>query len=103
MTVCRLWKYSGRSHCRGDQQISRKTTAAILMYSAWNIWKECNRRTFEGTRQTPVQVLRLIKEELGLFGKASGEIRVTTMNILFIISMLFMSLSGLNNVRTKLL
>jgi hypothetical protein len=52
---------------QGNQQ---KTTAAILMFLAWNIGKERNQRTFEGTTRTPAQVLRLIKEELGLFSKA---------------------------------
>jgi hypothetical protein len=61
---------------QGRSAAQQKTTAAILMYSAWNIWKERNRRTFEGTTRTPAQVLGLIKEELGLFSTATGKLEL---------------------------
>jgi len=60
----------------GRSITKQRITAAILMYSAWNIWKERNQRTFEGTTQTPAQVLRLIKDELGLFSRALGKIQL---------------------------
>jgi len=58
----------------GRSATQQKTTATILMYSAWNIWKEHNRRTFEGTTRTPAQVLRLTKEEVGIFSRATGKL-----------------------------
>jgi hypothetical protein len=45
---------------QGRSANQQKTTTAILIYSAWNIWKECNRRTFE----------------LGLFSKALGKLEL---------------------------
>jgi len=80
------WHWQGRAvqtmkiwwekSLQGRSITQQRTTAAILMYSAWNIWKERNQRTFEGTTQTPAQVLRLIKEELGLFSRALGKIQL---------------------------
>ena len=61
---------------QGRSITQQRTIAAVLMYSAWNIWKERNRRTFEGTTRTLAQVLRLIKEELGLFSRALGKIQL---------------------------
>jgi hypothetical protein len=61
---------------QGRSITQRRTTAAILMYSAWNIWKERNRRTFKGTTRTPAQVLGLIKEELGLFSRALEKLQL---------------------------
>jgi len=62
----------------GEINISAKRMAAILMYSAWNIRKERNQRTFEGSTPTLAQVLGLIKEELGILSRAIGKLdRVT--------------------------
>jgi hypothetical protein len=55
---------------------AKKTSAAILMYSTWNIWKKRNRITFEGITRTPAQVLGLIKEELGPFGTTTEKIEL---------------------------
>jgi hypothetical protein len=61
---------------QGRSAAQQKTSAAILMYSAWNIWKERNQRTFEGTTRTPAQVLGLIKKELRLFGTANRKLEL---------------------------
>nr|TKW05842.1 hypothetical protein SEVIR_7G202600v2 [Setaria viridis] len=42
----------------------RRKEAGILIYTAWNLWKERNRRVFEGNRSNPWQVFYLIKEEI---------------------------------------
>lgn len=34
----------------------RRNVAALLMYASWNIWKERNRRTFEGKVLNALQV-----------------------------------------------
>jgi len=50
----------------------QRHVAAILMYTAWNIWKERNRRIFEGKSAEPRVVLQLIKEEVLLRVRACG-------------------------------
>ena len=44
----------------------RRHVAALLMYTAWNIWKEKNRRNFEGKSMTAPLVFNCILEEVGL-------------------------------------
>ena len=47
-------------------QEQRRHVAALLMYTAWNIWKERNRRVFEGRSMTAPLIFGSILEELGL-------------------------------------
>ncbi|OEL27407.1 hypothetical protein BAE44_0011577, partial [Dichanthelium oligosanthes] len=51
---------------------TRRTKAALLMYSAWNIWKERNRRIFEHRHLTAVQVEQEIKTEIMTSKMACG-------------------------------
>lgn len=46
--------------------------AALLMYAAWNVWKERNRRTFEGRSATSLQVFCLVKEEIAVRQQTVG-------------------------------
>ena len=50
----------------------RRVAAALLMYTVWNIWKERNRRIFEGASLPATRVVALIKEEIGLRQSATG-------------------------------
>ncbi|KAF8662215.1 hypothetical protein HU200_056416 [Digitaria exilis] len=43
-----------------------------MMYTAWNVWKEHNRRIFEGKSQRSIQVARMIKNEMALLVQACG-------------------------------
>ncbi|WVZ88443.1 hypothetical protein U9M48_034964 [Paspalum notatum var. saurae] len=43
-----------------------KTISGILMYVAWNVWKERNRRIFEGKSSTVSVVFSLAKDEMAL-------------------------------------
>jgi hypothetical protein len=56
----------------GLQKKMRRTKAAIMMYAAWNIWKERNRRIFEHTRADAVQILQEIKAEISVRKLACG-------------------------------
>lgn len=40
----------------------RRNVAAMSMYMTWNVWKERNMSTFEGTTATPMYVFGFIKE-----------------------------------------
>ncbi|PUZ78090.1 hypothetical protein GQ55_1G425500 [Panicum hallii var. hallii] len=44
----------------------RRHVAALLLYTAWNIWKERNRRVFEDKIMIAPLVFNCILEELGL-------------------------------------
>nr|TKW29634.1 hypothetical protein SEVIR_3G408950v2 [Setaria viridis] len=50
----------------------KRTVAAMLIYTTWNLWKERNRRIFEGVRCSLLQVFSLIKEEVALRQRACG-------------------------------
>jgi hypothetical protein len=41
-----------------------------MIYTAWNIWKERNRRIFEAKTATPRRVFQLIKDEMALRASA---------------------------------
>ena len=45
---------------------NKSRAAALLIYMAWNIWNERNRRIFQGISQTPARILGLIKEEMAI-------------------------------------
>jgi ABC-type histidine transport system ATPase subunit len=48
-------------------------TAAMVIYTAWNLWKERNRRVFEGVTESPTRLLAMIKEEVQVRRLACGE------------------------------
>jgi hypothetical protein len=50
----------------------RRTKVAVSMYTFWNLWKERNRRTFEGKEAEPATVLQLVKDEANLCFQACG-------------------------------
>jgi hypothetical protein len=47
---------------------ARRLKAAMMIYCAWNIWKEGNRRVFDQKNSTPAEVTQEIKIEI----KTSG-------------------------------
>lgn len=57
----------------GKPKAEARTIAAMLIYTAWNLWKERNRRVFEGASQSPEGILAMIKEEVQVRRAACGE------------------------------
>jgi len=52
----------------------RRTKAAILIYTVWNLWNERNRRIFQEKEAEPLVVLlQLIKEEIVLCLRSCGK------------------------------
>jgi hypothetical protein len=50
----------------------RPRRISIMMYTVWHLWKEHNRRVFDGKSTSPRQIMNLIKEELQLRLQACG-------------------------------
>ena len=60
ITVQDWWNSSIQA--AGAQDRSR--VAAILIYTAWNVWNERNRRIFNGTSLSPMRLLDMIQSEM---------------------------------------
>jgi predicted negative regulator of RcsB-dependent stress response len=50
----------------------RKVKAALLIYVAWNLWKERNRRIFQSYSMQPSQIMQEIKSEVWMRTVACG-------------------------------
>jgi hypothetical protein len=50
----------------------KRAVQGILMYTTWHLWKERNRRIFQGSAASPVAVFQLLKEEFRLRRQACG-------------------------------
>jgi hypothetical protein len=68
LTMAHWWNQS----LRGLPKKLKQHLASLMIYTTWNIWKERNRRIFDGVTASPFRVLNLIKEELKLRRLACG-------------------------------
>ena len=41
----------------------RRGFDSLVLLVSWEVWKERNRRTFDGNNKTPAQVLALIRDD----------------------------------------
>jgi hypothetical protein len=51
---------------QGRPKHVRCWVAAILIYTTWSLWKERNRRIFEGVFTMPARVFYMLKDEMQL-------------------------------------
>jgi hypothetical protein len=63
------WWNEAVSGVSGKEKIKKAST---IIYTAWNLWKERNRRVFEKKTATPRRVVELIKEEIAFRVAACG-------------------------------
>jgi len=54
----------GKGTCSLAKKKTRKIKAAMMMYCAWNLWKERNRRVFEQKIKSPAEEIQEIKHEV---------------------------------------
>ena len=54
------------------KKIKRKLKAAFMIYTAWNLRKERNRRVFDQKVGSPVEVIQEIKREINDRNMACG-------------------------------
>jgi len=64
-----LWWTSALQNKSKEDQ---RTIAGLLMYFTWNIWKERNRRIFEGKSAPALLVFQLTQDEMALRRAAIG-------------------------------
>lgn len=67
-TIQEWWNNSMQGLAKKDKQ----RMAALMIYTSWNVWKERNRRIFQGVAVLPSRILALIKEEMKLRELACG-------------------------------
>lgn len=64
----------------GMPKNNKRDRASLMIYTVWNIWKERNRRVFQGQSDTPHRVFALIKEEMKMRNMAC---RVTEYQLVY--------------------
>ncbi|KAF8720701.1 hypothetical protein HU200_023603 [Digitaria exilis] len=69
------WRIGGMHRPKARRKLKQRLTS-LLIYTAWNIWREHNRRIFEGISALPACVVTLIKEEVllrksGMWGRGT--------------------------------
>jgi hypothetical protein len=61
MAAVRLWC---RKMLVGADKSTKKAQSGKLLYVIWNVWKDRNRRIFQGTHLTYAEVAHLANEDI---------------------------------------
>lgn len=67
------WTFGWNSSMSAAPKELKKCLAAVLIHTAWNLWKERNPRIFDLVSAAPARIMALIKEEIKLRSLACGE------------------------------
>ncbi|KAF8688277.1 hypothetical protein HU200_042330 [Digitaria exilis] len=70
------------SNLQGREKKQQIRRASLMIYTAWNLWRERNWRIFDAVYMLPAWVVQMIKDEIGVrFQACGGEELIPSTNV----------------------